>query len=316
MAVMWPSFFFTIYFLSLCIFLQISIFMTHLSNYGNDRLGLYTFVHLASFLRSWTNLRLHTLPPLQLAHKYFQLFPEQRNPLWQVCLPTFQPCLLFSHFSYAFMMIYSHSVVCLFCMLESIFNSIFNSLCSGRTHVMTNGIKIFGLKRKLVIDYPSSWWWDHRRQVSHTQTYSYKDRLPLCSQVWRLSTQEPIHLLPLCSLVLSKRDKEGGPPSFFHPHPSSTLDVWEYCTAHHLSLLLSLLENQHTEILLSSLALLSCVLGILFAKVKTSCNISLCLRVFLLDMFEQINIESGQGGCCRMWELVKGEVSGKKSCRG
>ncbi|XP_038130571.1 bifunctional heparan sulfate N-deacetylase/N-sulfotransferase 4 isoform X1 [Cyprinodon tularosa] len=61
----------------------ISIFMTHLSNYGNDRLGLYTFVHLATFLRSWTNLKLHTLPPLQLAHKYFQLFPEQRNPLWQ-----------------------------------------------------------------------------------------------------------------------------------------------------------------------------------------------------------------------------------------
>ncbi|TKS68187.1 Bifunctional heparan sulfate N-deacetylase/N-sulfotransferase 3 [Collichthys lucidus] len=63
--------------------IMISIFMTHLSNYGNDRLGLYTFVHLASFLRSWTNLKLHTLPPLQLAHKYFQLFPEQRNPLWQ-----------------------------------------------------------------------------------------------------------------------------------------------------------------------------------------------------------------------------------------
>lgn len=60
--------------------------MTHLSNYGNDRLGLYTFVHLASFVHSWTNLKLHTLPPLQLAHKYFQLFPEQRNPLWQVCI--------------------------------------------------------------------------------------------------------------------------------------------------------------------------------------------------------------------------------------
>lgn len=65
---------------------QISIFMTHLSNYGNDRLGLYTFVHLASFLHSWTNLELHTLPPVQLAHTYFQLFPGQRNPLWQVCL--------------------------------------------------------------------------------------------------------------------------------------------------------------------------------------------------------------------------------------
>uniref|UniRef100_A0A8C1M9L1 [heparan sulfate]-glucosamine N-sulfotransferase n=1 Tax=Cyprinus carpio TaxID=7962 RepID=A0A8C1M9L1_CYPCA len=61
----------------------ISIFMTHLSNYGNDRLGLYTFTNLANFLKCWTNLRLHTLPPLQLAHKYFTLFPEQRNPLWQ-----------------------------------------------------------------------------------------------------------------------------------------------------------------------------------------------------------------------------------------
>ncbi|KAL4640369.1 bifunctional heparan sulfate N-deacetylase/N-sulfotransferase 4-like [Arapaima gigas] len=61
----------------------ISIFMTHLSNYGNDRLGLYTFVKLATFVECWTNLKLHTLPPLQLAHKYFQLFPEQKNPLWQ-----------------------------------------------------------------------------------------------------------------------------------------------------------------------------------------------------------------------------------------
>ncbi|XP_045687383.1 bifunctional heparan sulfate N-deacetylase/N-sulfotransferase 4 [Phyllostomus hastatus] len=61
----------------------ISIFMTHLSNYGNDRLGPYTFVHLANFVQSWTNLRLQTLPPVQLARKYFELFPEQRDPLWQ-----------------------------------------------------------------------------------------------------------------------------------------------------------------------------------------------------------------------------------------
>ncbi|XP_055484161.1 bifunctional heparan sulfate N-deacetylase/N-sulfotransferase 4 isoform X2 [Psammomys obesus] len=61
----------------------ISIFMTHLSNYGNDRLGLYTFVNLANFVHSWTNLKLQTLPPVQLAHKYFQLFPEQKDPLWQ-----------------------------------------------------------------------------------------------------------------------------------------------------------------------------------------------------------------------------------------
>ncbi|NWX60535.1 NDST4 sulfotransferase, partial [Promerops cafer] len=61
----------------------ISIFMTHLSNYGNDRLGLYTFANLASFVRSSTNLKLQTLPPVQLAQKYFELFPEQTDPLWQ-----------------------------------------------------------------------------------------------------------------------------------------------------------------------------------------------------------------------------------------
>lgn len=60
--------------------------MTHLSNYGNDRLGLYTFVNLANFVQSWTNLKLQTLPPVQLAHKYFELFPEQKDPLWQVTL--------------------------------------------------------------------------------------------------------------------------------------------------------------------------------------------------------------------------------------
>ncbi|XP_072368813.1 bifunctional heparan sulfate N-deacetylase/N-sulfotransferase 1b [Scyliorhinus torazame] len=61
----------------------ISIFMTHLSNYGNDRLGLYTFKNLISFVQCWTNLKLQTLPPVQLAQKYFQLFPEEKDPLWQ-----------------------------------------------------------------------------------------------------------------------------------------------------------------------------------------------------------------------------------------
>lgn len=79
---------------------QISIFMTHLSNYGNDRLGLYTFKHLVRFLHSWTNLRLQTLPPVQLAQKYFQIFSEEKDPLWQVgrvarCLAA-ATCLLFS----------------------------------------------------------------------------------------------------------------------------------------------------------------------------------------------------------------------------
>uniref|UniRef100_A0A8B9RDC6 Bifunctional heparan sulfate N-deacetylase/N-sulfotransferase 1 n=1 Tax=Astyanax mexicanus TaxID=7994 RepID=A0A8B9RDC6_ASTMX len=61
----------------------ISIFMTHLSNYGNDRLGLYTFKNLVKFVQTWTNLKLQTLPPVQLAQKYFQIFPEERDPIWQ-----------------------------------------------------------------------------------------------------------------------------------------------------------------------------------------------------------------------------------------
>ncbi|KAB5555652.1 hypothetical protein PHYPO_G00036570 [Pangasianodon hypophthalmus] len=61
----------------------VSIFMTHLSNYGNDRLGLYTFESLVKFVQCWTRLRLQTLPPVRLAEKYFHIFPDERDPLWQ-----------------------------------------------------------------------------------------------------------------------------------------------------------------------------------------------------------------------------------------
>ncbi|XP_073777219.1 bifunctional heparan sulfate N-deacetylase/N-sulfotransferase 1 isoform X1 [Danio rerio] len=61
----------------------ISIFMTHMSNYGNDRLGLFTFKRLLDFLQTWTHLKLQTLPPLQLAEKYFHMFPSDTEPLWQ-----------------------------------------------------------------------------------------------------------------------------------------------------------------------------------------------------------------------------------------
>ncbi|XP_048472152.1 bifunctional heparan sulfate N-deacetylase/N-sulfotransferase 2 [Rhincodon typus] len=64
-------------------FALISIFMTHLSNYGNDRLGLYTFESLVKFVQCWTNLKLQTLPPVKLGAKYFELFPEEKDPLWQ-----------------------------------------------------------------------------------------------------------------------------------------------------------------------------------------------------------------------------------------
>lgn len=60
----------------------INVFMTHMSNYGNDRLALYTFESVVKFLRCWTNVRLASAPPLQLANKYFQLRPDELNPLW------------------------------------------------------------------------------------------------------------------------------------------------------------------------------------------------------------------------------------------
>lgn len=59
-----------------------NIFMTHLSNYGNDRLALYTFESVIKFVRCWTNLQLATVPPLHLAEKYFQMFPDESDPIW------------------------------------------------------------------------------------------------------------------------------------------------------------------------------------------------------------------------------------------
>ncbi|XP_043198896.1 bifunctional heparan sulfate N-deacetylase/N-sulfotransferase-like [Amphibalanus amphitrite] len=60
----------------------ISVFMTHLSNYGNDRLALYAFESVVRFVQCWTRLRLQTEPPDRLADLYFQRFPEQRDPVW------------------------------------------------------------------------------------------------------------------------------------------------------------------------------------------------------------------------------------------
>ncbi|XP_071953290.1 bifunctional heparan sulfate N-deacetylase/N-sulfotransferase 4-like [Antedon mediterranea] len=60
----------------------VNIYMTHLSNYGNDRIALYTFDNVINFVDKWTNLRLKTVPPKELAEKYFNLYPDQKEPLW------------------------------------------------------------------------------------------------------------------------------------------------------------------------------------------------------------------------------------------
>jgi len=58
--------------------------MTHMSNYGNDRLALYTFESVVKFIQCWTNLKLMSASPLALGDKYFQMFPEEEDPVWGV----------------------------------------------------------------------------------------------------------------------------------------------------------------------------------------------------------------------------------------
>ena len=75
---------------------QISIFMTHLSNYGNDQLALYMLESVTEFLRCWTNFRLLSLPPLEMGFKYFEMYPTDKDPLWTVSVM----CCVPSHFSW------------------------------------------------------------------------------------------------------------------------------------------------------------------------------------------------------------------------
>lgn len=53
-----------------------------MSNYGSDRLALYTFQSVIKFLQCWTNLKLASAPPVQLAEMYFRLHPEEVDPVW------------------------------------------------------------------------------------------------------------------------------------------------------------------------------------------------------------------------------------------
>lgn len=70
--------------------------MTHMSNYGNDRLGLYTFESVIKFIQCWTNLKLSSAPPLQLAESYFKLYPGEADPVWGVSVGMF--CGFFIYF--------------------------------------------------------------------------------------------------------------------------------------------------------------------------------------------------------------------------
>lgn len=85
----------------------VNIYMTHMSNYANDRLAPFTFRKLFDFVRANTNIQLRYAPsgvsgnadgleskvqpqdennlgPNFLAHYYFALNPNEREPLWTV----------------------------------------------------------------------------------------------------------------------------------------------------------------------------------------------------------------------------------------
>ena len=58
--------------------------MTHVMNYAHDRLALVLFDALLNFVHKFTQLELVTDRPLVLGKKYFELFPEEKLPIWTV----------------------------------------------------------------------------------------------------------------------------------------------------------------------------------------------------------------------------------------
>ncbi|XP_019854532.1 PREDICTED: bifunctional heparan sulfate N-deacetylase/N-sulfotransferase-like [Amphimedon queenslandica] len=60
----------------------VSIFMTHSGNYAKDHLALDLFSLLFDFIRKWTQIELVTDTPINLANAYFEIFPEDKQPVW------------------------------------------------------------------------------------------------------------------------------------------------------------------------------------------------------------------------------------------
>jgi hypothetical protein len=58
------------------IYNRVLFYMTHMTNYGNDRLALFLFRNIFDYLMKWTNLEFKSMPPLDLAKKYFDIYPQ------------------------------------------------------------------------------------------------------------------------------------------------------------------------------------------------------------------------------------------------
>ena len=75
----------------------ISIFMTHMPNYGHDQLAPYTFESVIQMIKCWTNLDLRTRSPSALAEIYFEMFSDEKEAIWgvSVCFYLYDyKCLL------------------------------------------------------------------------------------------------------------------------------------------------------------------------------------------------------------------------------
>lgn len=64
--------------------LQFNVFMTHWQNFGNDRLGIYTFKSAFRFLRCWTNLKLRWVLPVEHARLYFDAYTDEKKLYYTV----------------------------------------------------------------------------------------------------------------------------------------------------------------------------------------------------------------------------------------
>ncbi len=80
--------------------MQVSIFMTHVTNYAKDRLALVLFKSLLEFVTEWTQLKLISGRPLTLGQKYFEIFPEDQLPLWTVSRVSDCACVLVGSFDH------------------------------------------------------------------------------------------------------------------------------------------------------------------------------------------------------------------------
>lgn len=61
---------------------RVSVFMTHMPNYVEDRLAPYALESVVHMLKCWTNLELRTRNPRELADIYFKMYPEENTAIW------------------------------------------------------------------------------------------------------------------------------------------------------------------------------------------------------------------------------------------